>query len=61
MLFVCSSITEGRLFDYICRKQQFVESEVACFIFQLLDALQYLHSSYIAHLDIKVLLFTVIL
>jgi len=47
-------INEGQLFDYICRKQQFVESEAACFIYQLLDAVQYLHNCYIAHLDIKV-------
>jgi len=42
------------LFDYICRKKQFVESDAACFIYQLLDAVQYLHNCYIAHLDIKV-------
>ena len=47
-------MSEGQLFDYICHKQQFVESEAACFIYQLLDAVQYLHNCYIAHLDIKV-------
>jgi len=53
-LLLFERISEGRLFDYICRKQQFVESEAACFIHQLLDAVQYLHSCCIAHLDIKV-------
>jgi len=52
-MHVCR-VTEGRLFDYICHKQQFVEAEAAGFIYQLLDAVHYLHSCYIAHLDIKV-------
>jgi len=47
-------ITEGRLFDFICCKQRFVETEAARFVYQLLDAVHYLHSCYIAHLDIKV-------
>jgi len=47
-------VNEGQLFHYICRKKQFTESDAACFIYQLLNAVQYLHSCYIAHLDIKV-------
>jgi len=57
MYVVCCNVlrlAEGQLFNYICRKQQFFESEAACFMYQLLDAVQYLHCCYIAHLDIKV-------
>lgn len=53
LLFNCS-LSHGRLFEYLCTKAQFDESLAACFIHQLLDALQYLHNCYIAHLDIKV-------
>ena len=51
---VCLRINKGQLFHYICSKKQFVESDAACFIYQLLDAIEYLHNCYIAHLDIKV-------
>jgi len=46
-------LLHGRLFEYLCTKTHFDETFAAGFVHQLLEALQYLHSRGIAHLDVK--------
>lgn len=41
------------MFDHVCQKAHYNEDVVRSFIYQLLEALQYLHNCGIAHLDIK--------
>ncbi|KAI4817912.1 hypothetical protein KUCAC02_011284, partial [Chaenocephalus aceratus] len=44
---------QGRLLDYIVSWGNLTEEKVACYLRDILEALQYLHNSRIVHLDIK--------
>ncbi|KAF3833685.1 hypothetical protein F7725_024889 [Dissostichus mawsoni] len=44
---------QGRLLDYIVSWGNLTEEKVACYLRDVLEALQYLHNSRIVHLDIK--------
>ena len=43
----------GELFDYIVEKERLKESEASIFFYQLINALEYIHSKGIAHRDLK--------
>ena len=43
----------GELFDYIVEKERLDESEASIFFYQLINALEYIHSKGIAHRDLK--------
>ena len=43
----------GELFDYIVKKEKLDENEASIFFFQLINALEYIHSLGIAHRDLK--------
>ena len=43
----------GELFDYIVEKERLEESESSIFFYQLINALDYIHSKGIAHRDLK--------
>ena len=43
----------GELFDYIVEKERLEESEASIFFYQLINALEYIHSKGIAHRDLK--------
>ena len=43
----------GELFDYIVEKERLDESEASIFFYQLINALDYIHSKGIAHRDLK--------
>ena len=48
------SLTGRLLFDYLCHKSSVSETAVCSLMSQLLEALHYLHSHLILHLDIRV-------
>ena len=48
------SLVGHPLLDYLCRKSSVTESTVCGLMAQLLDALHYLHSHLILHLDVRV-------
>ena len=43
----------GELFDYIVEKERLDESEASIFFYQLINALEYIHSKGVAHRDLK--------
>ena len=43
----------GELFDYILKIQRIKEDEASVFFYQLINALEYIHSKGIAHRDLK--------
>ena len=47
------SVTGGELFDRIVSKQFYSEQDAAAVVYQILAALQYLHSLNIVHRDLK--------
>lgn len=53
MYIVMELVRGGELFDRICDKAQYKESEAAAFAQDILSALEYLHSLGIVHRDIK--------
>lgn len=56
--FVRLRADQGRLLDYIVSWGNLTEEKVACYLRDVLEALQYLHNCRIVHLDIKVRRFT---
>ena len=56
-----SSLRGGELFDFIAERERLTEEEASFFIKQILLGVQHLHSHNVAHLDLKVHLFSVIL
>ena len=56
-----SSLRGGELFDFIAERERLTEEEASFFIKQILLGVQHLHSHNVAHLDLKVYLFSVIL
>ena len=48
------SLTGRLLFDYLCHKSSVSETAVCGLMTQLLEALHYLHSHLIVHLDVRV-------
>ena len=53
------SIPSGGLFDHLITQPYYDENQAAYYIHQLVDVTHYLHNAKIAHLDIKVRLWTV--
>ena len=43
----------GELFNYIVEKERLDENEASMFFYQLINALEYIHSLGIAHRDLK--------
>ncbi|XP_039976875.1 triple functional domain protein isoform X2 [Xiphias gladius] len=52
-VLVLEMADQGRLLDYIVSWGNLTEEKVACYLRDVLEALQYLHNCRIAHLDIK--------
>ena len=52
-LVVMEYCEEGELFNYIVKKDRLSESESSFFYYQLINAIEYLHSNGIAHRDLK--------
>ena len=52
-LVVMEYCEEGELFNYIVKKDKLSEKESAFFYYQLINAIEYLHSKGIAHRDLK--------
>ena len=52
-LVVMEYCEEGELFNYIVKKDRLSESESSFFYYQLINAIDYLHSNGIAHRDLK--------
>ncbi|XP_056154644.1 triple functional domain protein isoform X2 [Lampris incognitus] len=50
---VLDLVDQGRLLDYIVSWGNLTEEKVACYLRDILEALQYLHNCRIVHLDIK--------
>lgn len=48
------SADQGRLLDYVISWGNLTEEKVASYLRDVLEALHYLHSSRIVHLDVKV-------
>ena len=59
--FFFSSLRGGELFDFIAERERLTEEEASFFIKQILLGVQHLHSHNVAHLDLKVYFFSVIL
>lgn len=53
-VFLCFRADQGRLLDYIISWGNLTEEKVACYLRDVLEALQYLHNCRIVHLDVKV-------
>ena len=51
---VLCRLVGGRLFEVICERGQLTELDAASYTDQLLDAVHYLQTCHVAHLDIKV-------
>ena len=55
--FLCNfRVAGGELFEYLAEKDKLSEEEATAFIRQILDGVEHLHSKYIAHLDLKVMI-----
>ena len=52
-LVIMEYCEEGELFNYIVKKERLSENESSFFYYQLINALEYLHSKGIAHRDLK--------
>ncbi|ELU10047.1 hypothetical protein CAPTEDRAFT_152419 [Capitella teleta] len=52
-IIILSYISGPPIFDFLCTKPTFNECEASSYMYQLLNALQYIHSYNVAHLDIK--------
>ncbi|XP_016895183.1 kalirin-like isoform X1 [Cynoglossus semilaevis] len=53
LMLVLELLEDGRLLDYLVAHDELMEEKVAFFIRETLEALQHLHTSRIAHLDLK--------
>ncbi|XP_041037662.1 death-associated protein kinase 2-like [Carcharodon carcharias] len=53
MVLIMELVSGGELFDYVAEKESLSEEQAMEFIQQILQALGYLHSKSIAHLDLK--------
>lgn len=54
MRLLCFRADQGRLLDYVVSWGNLTEEKVAYYLRDVLEALHYLHSRRIAHLDVKV-------
>lgn len=54
LLFLHISADQGRLLDYIVSWGNLTEEKVSLYLRDILEALHYLHTCRIAHLDLKV-------
>ncbi|XP_030643161.1 kalirin isoform X2 [Chanos chanos] len=52
-MLVLELIEDGRLLDYLVAHDELMEEKVAFFVRETLEALQYLHTCRVAHLDLK--------
>ncbi|CAF1270531.1 unnamed protein product [Rotaria sordida] len=52
-IIISELISGGRLFDYLCLQSIIIEQNIAKYMKQLLDGLNYLHHCKIVHLDIQ--------
>ncbi|CAF2938762.1 unnamed protein product [Rotaria sp. Silwood2] len=52
-IIISELISGGRLFDYLCLQSIIIEHNIAKYMRQLLDGLNYLHNCKIVHLDIQ--------
>ncbi|KAL7671798.1 hypothetical protein ACOME3_006701 [Neoechinorhynchus agilis] len=53
LVLVLELIGHGELFDYVSERDYLSEEDAALFIFQILQALDYIHKHRIVHLDLK--------
>ena len=44
----------GELFDYLIEKEYLSEKDATCYVWELLEIINYLHQQQICHLDLKV-------
>ena len=44
----------GELFDYLIEKEYLSEKDATCYVWELLEIMNYLHQQHICHLDLKV-------
>lgn len=54
MRLLCFRADQGRLLDYVVSWGNLTEEKIAYYLRDVLEALHYLHSRRIAHLDVKV-------
>uniref|UniRef100_G3TSK0 Kalirin RhoGEF kinase n=1 Tax=Loxodonta africana TaxID=9785 RepID=G3TSK0_LOXAF len=52
-ILILELMDDGRLLDYLMNHDELMEEKVAFYIRDIMEALQYLHSCRVAHLDIK--------
>lgn len=50
---ICS-LLGGELFDYLIEKEYLSEKDATCYVWELLEIMNYLHQKQICHLDLKV-------
>ncbi|KAF6723388.1 Kalirin [Oryzias melastigma] len=53
LMLILELLEDGRLLDYLVSHDELMEEKVAFFIRETLEALQYLHTCRVAHLDLK--------
>jgi calcium/calmodulin-dependent protein kinase I len=53
-LLICDRVVGGELYDKIVDQGEYLEEEAKEIVLQILDAVEYLHKSGIAHRDLKV-------
>ncbi|KAJ8247687.1 hypothetical protein GJAV_G00249110 [Gymnothorax javanicus] len=53
VVLVLELVSGGELFDFLAQKESLCEEEATQFIRQILEGVQYLHASKIAHFDLK--------
>eukprot|EP00079_Xenopus_tropicalis_P030110 XP_012825853.1 PREDICTED: kalirin, RhoGEF kinase isoform X1 [Xenopus tropicalis] len=52
-ILILDLMEDGRLLDYLMKHDELMEEKVAFYMRDIMEALQYLHSCRVAHLDIK--------